>query len=618
MWWWASLIFVLFLQSRITLTTPTGSQSTYYRQPLADQVPRCTFLLAQNSSNVDVSRGASSPQALWSESTNSASLAMEFLPHTQHVAHFYCQCSPIGNQYRGSLSQILSDPLSTIPLLHLVNANVTILVELKNCLKLKLALDVTELLLQRAMSSANVDFVLKISESNRVNIPKVSLSSNQTFVLAMSDIKGPVSISGKIECIGCQLNHYHKSATRAVDTLFALFVDSVSSLAIEDSQVETPLRLTARNVANVSISGSNFIIIPWPGIYVFNSSQVSLTRNAFKFVAPRSMVFKHGQHLEVSHNSLQVASALDVSQFARLAIFCNHPRLDKLAQQCTTEEGFKIGAINQSTIFLLLGFVATIYGHFWILLITVILLVLALYKFFLGINEPDDPPIVANKNLSDDGRQRNNGCERSTGSNRGQTYDVKTATTASCNCPWTCLMRDPNSSAMNEDEYSNSSRLHLAGGADYPSYKSVSPSFEHVTPTNVTPVNRKSGPGFSNYSTESPLLRSETGSSAYIKQLERLSLTSSPQLNPVAMSHSPTSSQTHCTSPIGYDLWQRNSNGISHIDSDETDTKSSAEDTSQHQRYQQEPFISSVLLYNHPSSNYAYKNGQERKPVWQY
>ena len=63
---------------------------------------------------------------------------------------------------------------------------------------------------------------------------------------------------------------------------------------------------------------------------------------------------------------------------ARLAIFCNHPRLDKLAQQCTTEEGFKIGAINQSTIFLLLGLVATIYGHFWILLITVILLVVSI------------------------------------------------------------------------------------------------------------------------------------------------------------------------------------------------------------------------------------------------
>ena len=89
---------------------------------------------------------------------------MEFLPHTQHVAHFYCQCSPIGNQYRGTLSRILSDPLSTIPLLHLVNANVTILVELQHCHKLKLSLDVTELLLQRSMSSANIDFVLKVRD----------------------------------------------------------------------------------------------------------------------------------------------------------------------------------------------------------------------------------------------------------------------------------------------------------------------------------------------------------------------------------------------------------------------------------------------------------------------
>ena len=51
-----------------------------------------------------------------------------------------------------------------------------------------------------------------------------------------------VSISGKIECIGCQLDHYHKSGARAVDTLFALFLDSVSTLTIEQSQVEAPLR----------------------------------------------------------------------------------------------------------------------------------------------------------------------------------------------------------------------------------------------------------------------------------------------------------------------------------------------------------------------------------------
>ena len=135
-------------------------------------------------------------------------------------------------------------------------------------------------------------------------------------------------------------------------------------------------RLTARNVANVSISGSKFVIIPWPGIYIFNSSGVSLRRNAFKSVAPRSMVFKHGQHLEVSHNRLQVASALDVSQFARLAIFCNHPRLEKLKdQQCTNEEGFKNKpSVNADTIFIFFGLVTTLYGHFWILIITIPLL----------------------------------------------------------------------------------------------------------------------------------------------------------------------------------------------------------------------------------------------------
>ena len=81
-------------------------------------------------------------------------------------------------------------------------------------------------------------------------------------------------------------------------------------------------------------------------------------------------------------------------------------------------------------------------------------------------------------------------------------------------------------------------------------------------------------------------------------------------------------SPSGAASPIGFDLWQRNSNGISHIDSDAgSDTKSSAEDTTttptQRCYNHQEPFKSSVFLFNHPSSNYAYKNN-ERKPVWQY
>ena len=99
-------------------------------------------------------------QNAWSVSDT----AREYLPSNgSNIAHFACQCNPQSSPvFRGSLSSLLSDPLSTIPLLHLVNSNVTIFVELTGCSRIKLSLDVTELLFQRATSSTNIDFVLKV------------------------------------------------------------------------------------------------------------------------------------------------------------------------------------------------------------------------------------------------------------------------------------------------------------------------------------------------------------------------------------------------------------------------------------------------------------------------
>ena len=81
----------------------------------------------------------------------------------RHMAYFDCQCSK-DNSYRGTLSQILSDPLSTVPLLTLRNTDVTIYINLSKCGKLKLALDFTELLALRSVS--NIDFVLKVSSNH--------------------------------------------------------------------------------------------------------------------------------------------------------------------------------------------------------------------------------------------------------------------------------------------------------------------------------------------------------------------------------------------------------------------------------------------------------------------
>ena len=63
------------------------------------------------------------------------------------------------------------------------------------------------------------------------------------------------------------------------------------------------------------------------------------------------------------------------------------------------------------------------------------------------------------------------------------------------------------------------------------------------------------------------------------------------------------------STPVGYDLWQRNPNGIAHIDSDDTLDilgKSSPE------------VVDNKMLFQHPPSNYSHYYEHFRKPVWQY
>ena len=88
-------------------------------------------------------RNSSRHQQQWS---NSAA-ATEYLPETgRPIAHFQCRCSSPYAHYRGTLSQLLSDSLSTVPPMQLDNA--TIYVELDRCAKIKLVLDVTDMLFQ--------------------------------------------------------------------------------------------------------------------------------------------------------------------------------------------------------------------------------------------------------------------------------------------------------------------------------------------------------------------------------------------------------------------------------------------------------------------------------------
>ena len=81
-----------------------------------------------------------------------------------------------------------------------------------------------------------------MSQSRKVNISKIQVSSNQTYVLAFQDIPGKISMTGKVECIGCTIASREERVTQETDTLLALFVNSVATFAIEEAEIYPPLR----------------------------------------------------------------------------------------------------------------------------------------------------------------------------------------------------------------------------------------------------------------------------------------------------------------------------------------------------------------------------------------
>ena len=75
------------------------------------------------------------------------------------------------------------------------------------------------------------------------------------------------------------------------------------------------------------------------------------------------------------------------------------------------------------------------------------------------------------------------------------------------------------------------------------------------------------------------------------------------------------------STPIGFDLWQRHSNGITHIDSegDTSDTFNQSNAASDENYLS----ISASKQFCHPSSNYAYNKKEppiprNNKPAWHY
>ena len=82
----------------------------------------------------------------------------------------------------------------------------------------------------------------QISHTRKVHISKIQVASNQTHVVSFHNVPGKITLSGKVDCIGCSIASSKVRVTRESDTILALFVNTVSNFAIEQAEVISPLR----------------------------------------------------------------------------------------------------------------------------------------------------------------------------------------------------------------------------------------------------------------------------------------------------------------------------------------------------------------------------------------
>jgi hypothetical protein len=73
-----------------------------------------------------------------------------------------------------------------------------------------------------------------------------------------------------------------------------LLNDLLLHQSLYDVDSKVPLQLTARNGDSVGVVRSNFKTLPWPGIFVYNVTAVSVANNRFLEVAPKALVAKMG------------------------------------------------------------------------------------------------------------------------------------------------------------------------------------------------------------------------------------------------------------------------------------------------------------------------------------
>jgi len=187
---------------------------------------------------------------------------------------------------------------------------------LSNCSHLQLELNF------RTLGRRPVD--LRIENSGSVRVVQVELAAwegHNAGADGLPHVQGlevqgvkELVLQGAISCARC---------TPGQQGLLNIQVENVGSLTMSRVSAAASVKLTAKHLKSVVIEDSTFQVLPWPGIFFYNTTSVLLTRNRFEHSSPRSISITEGRKVEVSYNLLDVSEVLKVEQYPLVVVKCN-------------------------------------------------------------------------------------------------------------------------------------------------------------------------------------------------------------------------------------------------------------------------------------------------------
>ena len=104
---------------------------------------------------------------------------------------------------------------------------------------------------------------------------------------------------------------------------------------MEDMNSTVPMKMTARHLTSLSLYRTYISQLPWPGIFVYNTTRVSLSYSILPGLFPKSISMTLGSSLDVTYNIMDVESSLNVQQFNNVNEQCNRKdKFEDLSVEC--------------------------------------------------------------------------------------------------------------------------------------------------------------------------------------------------------------------------------------------------------------------------------------------